>query len=415
MADSTEYHRRKFLQGSAIVAGSFGVATRLIPIHGVSVAQGAAAPSNRAPANPGRLKKAREDVDVYRDSQYYCGPGPSPLVLPDGRVLMGFRRSPDSGHFNPEVEMCLLTSEDEGRTWSGGPRVFDSGVIANANLTLLPDGTILSASHASRLITKGLYERIRSDPRNEWRSRHAGKWNIYRAKVGTYVRRSQDNGRTWSQRYWVSPVRDMRETMRGWPSPTAIRNPAFVLADRSVVIPVYGTDRPETSCLMESSDGGMHWRLRATIARPDAETGFNETVLYECASGRLVAFMRSSPTGETYTAHSPDGGRSWSQPRKEKFWGYPYTAIRMPSGRVLLAYGYRREPPGVRARRLDAECEQIGEAEEFVIRDDGHNNDLGYPMADLLPDGTAIVAYYFNRVTDGGKQKYIAASFLREA
>lgn len=410
MTGSTEYGRRKFLRRAAMLGGSLSVTTGLIPLQGAPAAKGSA-----APPDPGRLKKARDDVEVYRDPKYYCGPGPSPLVLPGGKVLMGFRRSPDSGHFNPEVEMCLLTSGDEGRTWNGEPRVFDFGSITNSNLTLLPDGTILNASHAFRLITKRLYEKIHSDPRNEWRARHNEKWDIYHAKVGTYVRRSHDGGRTWSQRYWVSPVGDMRGTLPGWPSPTAIRNPAFVLEDRSLVIPVYSADRPETAYLMESADRGMHWRLRGTIARPEAKTGFNETVLYECASGKLVAFMRSNPAGYSYTAHSRDGGRSWSRPRKEELWGNPCTAIRMPSGRVLLAYGYRREPFGIRARLLDAECEHIAEAEEFVIRDDGHNRDLGYPLADLLPDGTAIVAYYFNSVTDGGKQRYIAASFLREA
>ena len=410
MIKSTEHGRRKFLRRAALLGGSFGVTARLIPSQGALASQGSA-----APPDPGRLQKSRDDVDVYRDPKYYCGPGPSPLVLPGGKLLMGFRRSPDSGHSNPEVEMCLLTSEDEGRTWSGTPRVFDAGNIRNSNLTLLPEDNILHASHASRLITKGLYEKIRSDPRNEWRARHHEQWNVHSAKTGTYVRLSHDNGRTWSQRYWVSPVSGMRDTLPGWPSPTAIRNPAFVLSDRSLVIPVYSADRPETSYLMESADGGMHWRLRGTIARPDAKTGFNEIVLYECASGKLVAFMRSNPAGYSYTSHSLNGGRNWSHPRKEAFWGYPCTAIRMPSGRVLLAYGYRREPFGIRARLLDAECERIAESEEFVIRDDGHNRDLGYPLADLLPDGTAIVAYYFNSVTDGGKQKYIAASFLREA
>jgi hypothetical protein len=63
---------------------------------------------------------------------------------------------------------------------------------------------------------------------------------------------------------------------------------------------------------------------------------------------------------------------------------------------------------------LDAECERIGDAEELVVRSDGGTRDLGYPLATMLPDGTALVAYYFNSKEDEGKQVYIAASVLAE-
>lgn len=78
----------------------------------------------------------------------------------------------------------------------------------------------------------------------------------------------------------------------------------------------------------------------------------------------------------------------------------------------MVAYGYWRPPFGIRARLVDAECEHIGEAEEIVLRSDGGTTDLGYPLATLLPNGTALIAYYFNSKEDGGKQLYIAASIV---
>ena len=43
-----------------------------------------------------------------------------------------------------------------------------------------------------------------------------------------------------------------------------------------------------------------------------------------------------------YTTTSEDGGRTWSPARKESVWGYPTSPLRMPSGKTLLTYGYRR-------------------------------------------------------------------------
>jgi hypothetical protein len=77
---------------------------------------------------------------------------------------------------------------------------------------------------------------------------------------------------------------------------------------------------------------------------------------------------------------------------------------------VLLTYGYRHAPFGVRARVLDAECTNAAEAEEMVLRDDGGTGDLGYPWATMISKDRALVVYYFNR-TDGTRS--IAGTFLQ--
>src|SRR5215471_5904674 len=143
-------NRRSFLSGIS-VGGLLSLGRNRTAHAGTDRAASA------APSGPGKLKKVA-DVDVYRNPKYYCGPGPSPLVLPDGKILMAFRRSLEPGHFNPEVEMCLLMSVDDGRTWPREPEVFDFGPITNANLTLLRDGTILYATHADVLLTRRIFD-----------------------------------------------------------------------------------------------------------------------------------------------------------------------------------------------------------------------------------------------------------------
>jgi hypothetical protein len=91
------------------------------------------------------------------------------------------------------------------------------------------------------------------------------------------------------------------------------------------------------------------------------------------------------------------------------FQGHPLHALRLPDNRVLLTYGYRHAPLGIRARILNAECTDFATAPEIVLRDDGGTTDLGYTWSVLLDDRHVLVAYYFNR--PGGIQ-HIAGTIL---
>ena len=71
-------------------------------------------------------------------------------------------------------------------------------------------------------------------------------------------------------------------------------------------------------------------------------------------------------------------GEKIFQWEKMGFQGHPLNALRLPDSRVLLTYGYRHKPYGIRARILNAECTDFATAPEIVLRDDGINGDLGY-------------------------------------
>ena len=215
------------------------------------------------------------------------------------------------------------------------------------------------------------------------------------------------------------------------------------LRNGRLLLPVYSYPNPWRVALMETVDQGKCWSFVGEIAGlsdplelppgalVDGAVAYNETFVQETASGRLVAFIRIhagaterqreswggdvNPAGRLVTAFSDDGGRTWSAPVRHRLWGYPYWATALPSGRILLAYGYRQEPFGVRARLLDPECRHIDEAEELVVRDDGFMRDLGYPQGALMQDGRVFLTYYFNRKQEEGRHVYLAASILKEA
>ncbi|MDO1582672.1 sialidase family protein [Rhizobium oryzicola] len=95
---------------------------------------------------------------------------------------------------------------------------------------------------------------------------------------------------------------------------------------------------------------------------------------------------------------SSDGGLSWQYEghsvSNTGYGGNPPTLNGLPDGRLLLVYGYRDAPFGIRARVGDSLGHGWGD--EIILRDDGGMSDLGYPRTVVLEDGSALTVYYFN-------------------
>jgi hypothetical protein len=162
--------------------------------------------------------------------------------------------------------------------------------------------------------------------------------------------------------------------------------------------------------LLISADRGATWKHAGPVAT-DAKVTFNETSLYETPKGDLVAFLRTANFDDhTVVARSTNGGKSFLPWQDAGFRGHPHHALRLPDQRVLLVYGYRHAPFGIRARVLDTECTNFATAEEIVLRDDGGNYDLGYPWATLIADNRVLVVYYFNQA-DG--LRHIAGTIVQ--
>ena len=232
------------------------------------------------------------DVVVYRDDGYYCGPGPSVVVFPDGEVTAFFRRhrswpvTPLLLHAHPMTEQCRVGSYDGGATWETTPRVFAAGGNCPC-VTLLADGALLLARHRMEAVLKCLLE---GDTQAYEADRHKGDWQLVFA--GLEVWRSDDMGEHWQGPFWVDDVPGLEPAEEGLHPPLGIRGFPVELRDGSIALPLYA------------------------------------------------------------------------------------------------------------------------EGEELVLRDDGGDSDLGYPHAALLPDGRALVVYYFCDAPDG--QRYIGASIVEE-
>jgi len=159
-----------------------------------------------------------------------------------------------------------------------------------------------------------------------------------------------------------------------------------------------------------SHDKGMTWQYSCPVAG-DEMASFNETSVYETPKGDIVAFLRTANLeDQACIARSKDGGKSFEPWQKMGFQGHPLNALRLPDNRVLLTYGYRHEPYGIRARILNPECTDYQTSGEIILRDDGGNSDIGYTWPVMLDKKRVLVVYYFN-INNG--LRHIAGTILK--
>ena len=354
-----------------------------------------------------------EDTIIYKDDRFYSA-FPSIVRRADGELLVAFRRAPErrlwgepnTTHTDPNSHLVLVRSRDGGKTWSQTPELIYANPYGGSQdpcMVPLRDGSILCASYGWALLQPNAAARLKDA------FRHGGF-----VFLGGYLLRSRDGGHTWQGP--IIPPPTPGETMFdpfGQPVPAYNRGAMCEGKDGRLYWVV--TSKTSTSSgaqgthLFISSDRGSTWHYSCPVAA-DAKVTFNETTLYETPKGALVAFMRTTDFDDhTAVARSTDHGKSFQRWQDAGFLGHPHYALRLPDHRVLLVYGYRHPPFGIRARVLDAECANLISAPELVLRDDGGNGDLGYPWATMLSRHRALVVYYFN---SGDGTRHIAGTLL---
>jgi hypothetical protein len=160
--------------------------------------------------------------------------------------------------------------------------------------------------------------------------------------------------------------------------------------------------------MVKSRDGGLSWELVSRVSR-----------LLEPAEDRHdVALMPStvlvSPTKlvtciRNLTAYpkvsridcraSTDNGRTWrllSIPVTEEAGTTPPALSRLPDGRLVLTYGYRkplRGPTSIRTRISEDEGATWGP--KLILRTGGGDEDIGYTRNAVRPDGKVVTIYYW--------------------
>tara|TARA_R110001592_G_scaffold79556_1_gene237676 strand:- start:486 stop:1652 length:1167 start_codon:yes stop_codon:yes gene_type:complete len=364
-------------------------------------------------AEPLTLVKEK-DVIIYSDDQFHSA-FPSVVRRPDGELVVAFRRAPNravfgekkTNHTDPNSYLVQVRSTDNGETWTKDPDLILAHPFGGSQdpcMIQLADDSILCASYGWAL------------PRDEtWKTwgnvASAGDFVFF----GGYIVRSTDGGHSWSD-IILPPTLPGDDTKTAFNTPMPAYNRGSMYQGKSgrifwaVARQLFeeGKSRTENH-LITSDDGGLTWDYRSPIAQ-DPKVVFNEASIYETPKGDIVTFIRTAGFDDhTVIARSTDGGESFTW-EDAGFQGHPHFPLQLPDGRVLLVYGYRHAPMGIRARILNAECTDFKESTEMILREDGGGSDLGYPWATMMADGRVLVCYYFNV---GNGIRHIAGTILR--
>ena len=360
------------------------------------------------------LRKIR-DLIIYQDSSFHSA-FPSVIQRKNGELIVAFRRAPNrkvfsesrTSHVDPNSYLVRIASKD-GVRWDEEPSLIYANPFGGSQdpcMLQLRDGTVLCTSYAWAFVRPEGMTNIRR-PVFEG---HAGV-----VFLGGYVLRSSDGTKTWQGPYYPPHITpEINNSALGVPLPAYNRGALFEGKDGRVFWVVAASDlnspaKKTSNHLLISDDKGITWRYSCPVAIDDSAS-FNEASIYETPKGDLVAFLRTANLNDqACIARSTDGGKTFQPWQMMGFQGHPLHALRLPDNRVLLSYGYRHRPYGIRARILNAECTDFATAPEIVIRDDGGTTDIGYPWAVMLDKKRILVVYYFS--VNGGPQ-HIAGTLL---
>ena len=149
-----------------------------------------------------------------------------------------------------------------------------------------------------------------------------------------------------------------------------------------------------TRSVMSSTIRVSKTELVSALRRRDDSDGKKKTWVDMYAStdnGASWAFR--SKVGNTGEADDPRNGN-------------PPAMVRLRDGRLVVAYGNRFPPLGMRARISGDNGKTWGA--EIILRDDARTWDFGYPRMVVRPDGKLVTIYYYT--TKANPEQHIAAT-----
>ena len=214
---------------------------------------------------------------------------------------------------------------------------------------------------------------------------------------------SSDNGKTFSKPNIIK----LKNGIKNF----AIRGNMIKIGNE-ILAPIYAYKKTSNKndkyqCYIISSRDLINWKIKTLLC--ETEIKKNKKIEYFEPSlisykNNIIAFIRThfnNSDGYTSVAYSIDNGKTFSKPEATNIKGYPLNPLFLKEDKILLTYGYRLKPYGIRARILKLSeikninnlVEYIDNSSEIIIEDKMKNADCGYPSC--INDGGNIICVYY--------------------
>ena len=351
---------------------------------------------------------------------------PTVITLADGSLAMMYQLARPQKEFDAtNVCMMYIRSTDSGETWSEpvlvgerrGPdgklfeRKANGGYISfqerNEAIGQLPSGRIV----ASWCRLNYHYKADGSDDK-------APDVDRLHTNLGVVHTWSDDLGKTWVEpRYmnlgpFLGPNRAISPHWR-----------ILTLDDGTAMMSLYGDPNPDykgpveipagtgvIAGVMRSTDNGETWADPSIIMHKQDKLCWEESALCLLDSGRLLSHTRTG--GHSIVQYtSDDAGRTWRGPAAVTQGGQqPGGAFQLQSGKVMCAWGNRREPFGAAAMLSYDGAKSWDFAHRVSLAWDAPNGNCGYANGTQAADGTIIVTYYIMHYAGGDYRRLWADS-----
>lgn len=218
---------------------------------------------------------------------------------------------------------------------------------------------------------------------------------------------SYDNGKTFSKPYVIEANNMKHFAVRG----------SICKINDEILLPIYAYKKNinknncKYQCHIISSKDLINWKLKSFLCETEFKkiNGKKSRIEYVEPSllnykNNIIAFIRThidNEYGLTSISYSNDKGKTFSKPMFTDIKGYPLNPLILNNGKLVLTYGYRLKPYGVRAIVLDNiddvfdinKINYKANNEEIIIDSDMKSTDCGYPWC-IENDGIISCVYY---------------------
>ena len=304
-------------------------------------------------------------------------------------------------HVCPFGRIYLYESNDGGCRWSA-PRILTGGPLddRDAGLTVAGDGSLLLNWFTSICYLE------RFSPENtppHWRKIEQGiTADTINRELGFFTMRSTDGGRTWSEKK-PAPVNNVH-------GPALLRDGSLLWIGRNRGQISRGTRFGDQVRAYRSTDHGRTWELEALMPEIPVPGSTYQNwhelhTIQDRTDGVIYTQIRFQPDGmpieDVGIWQTESGcGKIWNTPHFVCN-GHPPHLMQLKDGRLLMSYGCRRLPLGIRCRIGIKKFGHFWWGEELILSDDSESLDVGYPSTVQLDDETLVTLWYEFRSDKG--------------